>query len=775
MSPDMNTPGTGGNPPRPRPPRTPSPQDGQPKETGAPEQPARPDAPSTRSAGSGNGSQPTRRPAPRRPDGANRPPERPPGGAKGAAGKPDDARSGKPNPSASAPKPSDGKDGKRNGQNNAGAPDKPGNPAAKSADASSPGTPADGLNDQAKDHAKGKLDPKNLGANATGVDYSDKGMKDRLEHQAADVAMDATPGLGQFNQARKQIKNANKMQRQAGVDNKATEKVEEVMDKGVDTGIKMAKVTAGATAGGAVGGAAMMTIMMMKMLMALKNFAIGAVTKTLGFFANAFNAVSGFFSNLLGIGATAAKAVAGAAVTVATATAGFVGVGVVNVVTPKDVGSSCVPKAKVVDSASQEYVAEPGEARVAQETNAKKLWSVYSRIGGTKEQTAAVLGNLHHESAGLDPTATETVYDEPFQMGKKKKHAMDVDYDVMQIDSAYGSKYPAIKRIGIGLAQWTNGRNQLLIDFSKKTDSNWFDFDTQVRFMLAGDDATRQTQLKNFLSGGNGNVSVETEKFMNTWIGLSSPNASLGDRQAASTDYMFILERAEADNSYADSILSGLNVDRSQGNTAQDAFAKDDGCGNAIATHYANAAEDGTGEVPAGIELVPWTRETLPEGLRKYMKDPQNAGLSWGSGGGWAPGVIPNQCVAFASSYFMLVYPDWNKGGRGTSRPTGNGIGTASGWASHYGESTSKSPSGGAVFSLPAPSPTGHTGFVQHVFANGDIFVAEQNIPGVSGELAGMSYSWGFRVIPKDVYQSQGFTFFKPSGATPNWGTTGKA
>lgn len=729
----MNTPG--GQAPRPRPPR-PSGQGqggaGQPSPKNEAGGRPRPNAPE-RAAGSGNGSQQAgNRPAPRRPEGAG---------------------NDKPSPG--------GKEGKEGADKASGA-DKTGN---------APDAGAGGL----KDQAKGQLDPKNLGANATGVDYGGKGTRDRLEHQAADVAMDATPGLAQFNQARKQVKNANKMQRNAGIDNKATEKAEEVMDKGVDTGIKAAKIAAGTTAGGAVGGAAMMTIMMMKMLMALKNFAIGAVTKTLGFFANAFNAVSSFFSNLLGIGATAAKAVAGAAVTVATASAGFVGVGVVNVITPKDVGSMCVPKAKVVDAASQEYVAEPGEARVAQETNAKKLWSVYSRIGGTKEQTAAVLGNLHHESAGLDPTATETVYDEPFQMGKKKKHAMDVDYDVMQIDSVYGSKYPAIKRIGIGLAQWTNGRNQLLIDFAKKTDSNWFDFDTQVRFMLAGDDGTRQTQLKNFLSGGNGNVSAETEKFMNSWIGLSSPNPSLSDRQAASTDYMFILARAEADNSYADSILSGLNVDRSQGNTAQDAFAKDDGCGNAIATHYANAAEDGTGEVPAGIELVPWTRETLPEGLRKYMKDPEKAGLSWGSGGGWAPGVIPDQCVAFASSYFMLVYPDWNKGGRGTSRPTGNGIGTASGWASHYGESTSKSPSGGAVFSLPAPSPTGHTGFVQHVFANGDIFVAEQNIPGVSGELAGMSYSWGFRVIPKDVYQSQGFSFFKPSGATPNWGATGNA
>lgn len=614
-----------------------------------------------------------------------------------------------------------------------------------------------------------------MSASATGVDYGDKGLKDQLEHQAADVAMDATPGLAQFNQARRQVKNANKAQRDAGIDNKATEKAEQVMDKGVDTGIKGAKVAAGTAAGGLATGGAAAVALAMKMMMMMKAFIVGLGTKTLGLLSSILGGIGNFVSGLLGVGAAAGKIIAGGIMSIVLTGATMAGGALMDVIGPKDVGSMCVPKTKKVDDASQEYVSVPGEARVAQEENAKKLWSVYSRIGGTKQQTAAVLGNLHHESAGLDPTATETIYDEPFQMGKKKKHAMDVDYDVMQIDSAYGSKYPAIDRIGIGLAQWTNGRNKLLIDFAKKTNSNWFDFDTQVRFMLAGDDATRQTQLKNFLNGGNGNVSTETEKFMNTWIGLSSPNASLSDRQAASTDYMFILERAEADNSYADSILSGLNVDRSQGNTAQDAYYKDDGCGNAIASHYASATADGTGEVPAGIELVPWTRETLPEGLRKYMKDPQNAGLSWNSGGGWAPSVIPNQCVAFSSSYFMLVYPDWDKDGRPKSRPMGNGVVTASGWASHYGESTSKTPSGGAVFSLSAPSPTGHTGFVQHVFANGDIFVAEQNIPGVSGELAGMSHSWGFRVIPKAVYEAEHFEFFKPKDATPNWGTTGKA
>lgn len=626
-----------------------------------------------------------------------------------------------------------------------------------------------------KDEAKAKLNPKTAAANATGVDYSDKNLKDQLEHQGADLAMDATPGLAQFNQARKKLKEANKQKAaMGGGDDGLSNKVEEKMDDAVEGGIKAVKIAGATAAGGTVAGGSIAAILAMKMLLFLKGFIMGLASKAVGFLAGIFNTVATAITNVLGVTGTIANALASGLIALAVSVASLAGYGGVQLVTLKDTGSLCLPEQKTVPKATQTYVTDGGEAAVMREENAKKLWSVFSAMGGTKEQTAAVLGNLHHESSGLDPTATETIFDEGFQMGPRKQQAMLADYDVMKIDAAYGTKYPAIKYVGIGLAQWTNDRNRLLISYAKDKKANWYEFDTQVSFMLAGDDPTRQTQLKEFVGGSKGNVTQETERFMNTWIGLSSPNSSLSDRQNSATDYVFMLERATADTSYADGILSGANVSRSEGNASADAFFADDGCGQNIASHYgADKAEDGTGEVPEGIELTPWTRESLPEGLRKYARDPQEAGVSWGNASGWAPGVIADQCVALATSLFMKLYPDWNKDGRGTSRPTGNGIGTASGWASHYGQSTSKSPSSGAVFSLPAPSPYGHTGIVSHVFSNGDILVVEQNIRGVSGEGAGMSHSWSYRVITKASYQADGWSFFKPTGATPQWQTTG--
>jgi hypothetical protein len=611
---------------------------------------------------------------------------------------------------------------------------------------------------------------KKPGADATGVDYSDKGTKDQLEHQAADVAMDATPVLSQFNSARKALKKHNKAKKDAGGEGDGlTDKAEEVMDKGVDAGIKGVKLAAGAGLAGGAGYAGMMALMMMKMLMMLKGMALAVVGKVAGFFGSIFSGMSSFVSGVLGVTTAIGNTIAAGISALVIAGTSVLGVGVVQEVTKKDDSAACAPIETRVSERSQSYIGS-GEMEAVRKDHAEKLWSVYSTLGSSKEQTAAVLGNLQAESS-LDPTAVETIYSEPFVIGSIKQSAIAADFRVELIDASYAARFPAINYVGIGLAQWTNGRNRLLLDYANDNDVNWFEFDTQIRFMLDGDDELRQEQLLDFLNAEPGNVQSETERFMNTWIGLSSPNPSLSDRQTNATDYMFILERATADTDYANSILSGINVNRSYGNNAAGAYYQDDGCGKPIKSHYGNQAADGTGEVPSDLTLVPWSRETLPESLTQYAKNPEDAGLAWGSASGWANGIIPDQCAALSHSYFMRLYPAWNQNGRPTTRAYGDGKDVAANWASHYGESVVNYPSAGAVFSDPTTSVYGHTGIVQHVFANGDILINEQNIRGVSGEGAGLNYSWSWRVIKKDRYEQAHWEFFKPTEAEPQWTT----
>ena len=100
-------------------------------------------------------------------------------------------------------------------------------------------------------------------------------------------------------------------------------------------------------------------------------------------------------------------------------------------------------------------------------------------------QIFAILGNWTAES-GLDPTAVETITDEPFMIGIDKQWAMSNDWVVDLWDSiypetkAYFESHPTIHRNGIGLAQWTDvldpgaefdvhnpGRNAKLMQYAK--------------------------------------------------------------------------------------------------------------------------------------------------------------------------------------------------------------------------------------------------------------------------------------------------------------------
>lgn len=619
-----------------------------------------------------------------------------------------------------------------------------------------------------------------IGADATGVDYSDKKLGDRLEHQAADVAMDATPYLGQVNSARKALKNYNKEKNAAGGDDdQLSDKVEEGADKVVDGGINTAKAAGVGVGGGAMGIGAMMALMFVKTLTLVKamgGMAMGLLASIGSAISSAFATVTSFLAATLSIGTTAATALLSTVIAGVLVVTSVVGM---SVASPRDAGNAasnaCSPTNTAVVSGVMDRIESDGETTAQREENAGKLWSVYSELGGTKTQTAAVLGNLHVESVGLDPTAVETILDEPFLNGPKKQAAEAAKFDVKVVAPAYAADYPAIQQMGIGLAQWTNGRNLLLQAFAEEQDMPWHEFDTQMMFMLEGDEGYRQDQLLDFIKSGSSNVDTETERFMNTWIGLTSPNDSLGKRLTAAKDYAFMLERATADKDYAEGILAGVNIDKSEGNNAAGAFHQDDGCGDTVKSHYANVSVDGTGAVPTDLTLTPWKRDDLPESLKKYAVNPEDTGIAWGNAEGWAPQILPDQCVALSDSYMVNLYPEWNKGGRSTQKPNGNGHVTASVWAAHFGETTSKAPQKGAVFSSNVFPPYGHTGIVMHVFENGDILAVEQNIRGYSGQFApGLNYSWSWQVYRKGTYESENWDFFKPSEFEPQWYKDGR-
>ena len=177
---------------------------------------------------------------------------------------------------------------------------------------------------------------------------------------------------------------------------------------------------------------------------------------------------------------------------------------------------------------------------------AKRIYSVYYHYGLRPEQIFAVLGNWELES-GIDPTAVETVFTEPYRIGMKKQQAVQCDFVLEKWNPQYFLTYPDILRNGIGLGQWTNDRNKKLVEYAKlygmqdfKGDSTleslWYDMNVQLAFSIdtssVGDD--KATWFKDWKETGaekwDGDMKVDLEfTTKNKWDTVDTTNGTFQD------------------------------------------------------------------------------------------------------------------------------------------------------------------------------------------------------------------------------------------------------
>lgn len=427
----------------------------------------------------------------------------------------------------------------------------------------------------------------------------------------------------------------------------------------------------------------------------------------------------------------------------------------------------CVPSDTTVASEVVDWSGS-GETSLLQQETVLKAWSVFSEMGISKEVAAGVIGNFSAESS-LDPTAVETIYDEPFQIGPKKQKAMDANFEAAIIAPSYKAVYPNVHNLGIGIGQWSNSRNITIRDYADSRGLDWFDIGTQLAFMFDGDNPGDVDILWDIANQEGISLTEATSRFVHEWERPDKSALNMSGRQNEAARIYLDMETMEVDTDYAQSIISQMNVDTATSNSNRSAYLQDDGCGGEVRDHYANAL-DGTGVFPEGIVGTMWSPDNLPSELNAFTHNPEDAGMVYGGSGGWISNGYPGQCVAFADSYMENLY--------GVPRPGGaNGGDVAKVWADKYsgelGGELSDIPSAGAVFSNMNPGVYGHTGVVQHVFANGDILIAEQNINGISGDNNGTPYTWGWRLITAETYQTDDdktwdWVFYKPD-MEPQW------
>ena len=272
-------------------------------------------------------------------------------------------------------------------------------------------------------------------------------------------------------------------------------------------------------------------------------------------------AIVGFFSSV----GTAISSAVGGVVSASTAgVASFVAIaigatGIVGTVAMREGNNAArdglLPSCTVaVDNAVKASEGAQGDFSAQTEENAKTIYSVLSAWGMSNENIAGILGNWSHES-GIDPTSVETIFDEKFTIGPRKQDAELKNFKMAQVDPAYAARFPAIDLMGIGLGQWTNGRNTLLTEYAKSINKPWYTLETQLGFMVSKDDPTRVNQVKALINNSEGgSVSAATSYFLTKWEGIN--DGTLGTREAAAGTWFAKMGGWSKNQSLADSILA---------------------------------------------------------------------------------------------------------------------------------------------------------------------------------------------------------------------------
>lgn len=152
-----------------------------------------------------------------------------------------------------------------------------------------------------------------------------------------------------------------------------------------------------------------------------------------------------------------------------------------------------------------------GPVDPTEDAHAKAVYQVLSGMGMPKENIAGILGNWSQES-GIDPTAVQGVYDEPYTIGPRKQAKL----------AGPGTNY------GIGLGQWTAGRHTLLLQYAQRQGEDWHDFELQLRFMAdpAGDNPGDVAIFKGMIERSLGSPGAAAQYFEEKWERAGKPNLS---------------------------------------------------------------------------------------------------------------------------------------------------------------------------------------------------------------------------------------------------------
>lgn len=254
-----------------------------------------------------------------------------------------------------------------------------------------------------------------------------------------------------------------------------------------------------------------------------------------------------------------------------------------------------------------------GEATAEQIETAKMIYAVLKAYGLSDINIAGVLGNWESESQ-LDATAVETIYSEPRLVpveGMKKYDAWYGSYDYPQLSGngsitwvsagpanfmlkfngdmpygkfglrtyngsllsqelleSYSDEYPGIYYLGLGLGQWSNGRNVQLRNYADMHDGyEWYDLELQLMFAL---DPSGNGDYMNYVNmfaswGDEATPSSAADWFCENWEGIPKQENRRVQAENWYSQILTWVEGIDYDLNAAQALLSSISAAASGG------------------------------------------------------------------------------------------------------------------------------------------------------------------------------------------------------------------
>ena len=263
---------------------------------------------------------------------------------------------------------------------------------------------------------------------------------------------------------------------------------------------------------------AMVLKMMLQLVLAVAQAVVSGIVSAIVAIGQAI--VTGIATFISAVGAFAAAVIGGVACAV------VAGAVALTMSASRDIASRDDTQFDCADDTSYMYSASTASGNTLE--NAKKVYAFFKAYGLADTNIAGILGNWSHES-GIDPTGVETIFTEKFiipvegtrkyeiwkgscrervgtidgeplweetpvdfRLGVKNGYGIETgmvtytgDILTRRVYTDYHADYPLIQYMGIGLGQWTNGRNRSLLRYADRFDEfEWYDLDLQLMFCV---------------------------------------------------------------------------------------------------------------------------------------------------------------------------------------------------------------------------------------------------------------------------------------------------